>query len=357
MVADSSDREFAEMLAAIWERHGWNTEITERADAYMVAGDRPDGRRGLILVAPGDGETGPEPVETVGDLQSENGIDVPVAATRGSFSQAARELAESGGIHLLDPDTLAETARAQGFEDLLEGYSSRGLTERLTGAVPAPALGSIPGQSIARRALANASGGGSKVTVIGALGLLLVVGWFLGLGQFLGGLPLPGPGVLEAVGGFLGGLPLPEVGLGGGGYSATAVSLVEGGGEPTTVRWDLQRGGALVGPNGTTYEAQQNHTFVAIQFNASNPTAEPVVLSGETFGYDTDGGRYGPQPLEGARGQVPIVVPPRESARGYVVFSVPADADSGTLLALPGPEATPIAFERDRDLEFAVEVG
>jgi hypothetical protein len=357
MVADLSDREFAEMLAAIWERHGWSVEVTERGDSFLVAGDRPDGRRGVILVAPGDGQTGPGPVESVRDLQSQKGIDVPVTATRGSFSQAATEAAEAGDIHLLDPETLAETARAEGFEDLLEEYSSRGLRQRLSGAIPAIGLGSIPGQSIGRRAVGALTGNGSTVFLLGGLGLLLALGWVLGLGGFLAGLPLPGPGLLEAVGGLLGGLPLPEVGLGGGGYSATAVSLVDGGEETTTVRWDLQRGEEVVGPNGTTYAAHGNQTFVVIQFNASNPTAEPVVLSGETFAYDTDGGRYGQQPLEGARGQVPVVVPPQASARGYVVFSVPAEADSGTLLALPGPEATPIAFERDRNLEFAPEVG
>ena len=360
MVGNLTDREFADMLAAIWDRHGWTTEVTDQGGEFMVAGERGDGRRGVILVAPGDqGPVGQDAVETLQGLRTEKGVDVPVAATRSSFDGSARELAEHDGIHLVDPETLERTASAKGFEDLLEQYSSGGIGSRLVQAVPG--LGHIPRPSIGIPSV-NLGSGPSSVLVLGTVVVLIVglLGAFLfgdTLGGFLAGLPLPELGLFETVGGVLGGLPFPDIGLGGGGYSVTAVSLVDGDAEPVEVTWDVKTQKQVVGPNGTAFSAPENHTFVIVQLNATNPGAEPIVLEPEAFGFATDSVRYGPQPLEGATGQLPIVVPPLSWAEGYLVFSVPEDADSGTFLALPGPDRVPISFERDRHSEFQIENG
>jgi len=378
MVTDLEDREFAEMLAAIWERHGWSTDVTTQAETVMVAGDRPDGRRGAILVASGSGVVGEAPVQQLQELKAEKGIDVAVAATNESFSQDARDLAGRESIHLLDPETLAETAEAQGFEDLLEQYSGGGSSAGLGSILPSGLLGAVQsGSSAPFKALSSLSslvpgrstlgsvinlftgGSGSRalVAVVGIVGVLLL-GNVFGFGVFgggLGGLPIPDFGILDAIGGVLGALPLPELGLGGGGYSVTAVSLVDADAEPVAIEWDAKQTSEVVGPNGTRYESPENYTFVVVQLNASNPTAETVLLEPSTFGYATGKKRYGPQPLDGAQGQLPVVVPPLSYNRGYVVFSVPEEADSGTLLALPGPEATPIDFERNRGLEYQIQ--
>lgn len=360
MVGDRTDREFADMLAAIWDRHGWNTEVTDHEGEIMVAGEMPDGRRGVILVGPGDdGPVGQEPLETLQGLRTEKGVDVPVAATRSSFDGSAREMAEGNGIHLVDPETLERTASAEGFEDLLEQYSSGGIGSGLVQAVPG--LGGIPRPNFGIPS-ADLGSGPSSVLVLGTVVVLIVglLGAFMfgdTLGGFLAGLPLPELGLIETVGGVLGGLPFPDIGLGGGGYSVTAVSLVDGEAEPVEVTWDVKSQDQIVGPNGTTFSAPENHTFAVLQLNATNPSADPVVLEPEAFGFATDSVRYGPQPLEGATGQLPIVVPALSWAEGYVVFSVPEDADSGTFLALPGPDRVPISFERDRHSEFQIENG
>lgn len=371
MVADLDDREFAEMLADIWERHGWTAEVTERDGAFMVAGEKPDGRRGLILVAPGDaGPVGTDRLETLDSLRTERGIDVPVAATRSSFDEGAREMAEINGLHLVDPETLEESAEAKGFEDLLAKYSKRSPVSRVLGLVPRIPLGAI---SIPRPGIPSV-GGNVGVVVVAAVAVLVlvvlgagIVGEGIGdllaglpipgfgaIGGLLGGLPIPDFGLFDAIGGLLGALPLPDIGLGGGGYSVTAVSLTQGEATPVTVGWDAKRQDQVVGPNGTAFDAPENHSFVVVQLNATNPTADTVVLEPSAFAFATGKTRYGPQPLEGAEGDLPIILPPLSSTKGYLIFSVPADSESGTLLALPGRERQ-IEFERDRSLEYQVQ--
>ena len=356
MVSEMDDRAFAELLSQIWERHGWQTEVTARDGDFLVAGDRPDGRRGLILVSPGADPVGEGPVQELRGMAEQKGIDVPVAATRSSFEPSAREVADGADLHLLDPETLERTAEAQGFEDLLQQYSSEGgagflrsLAAIDVGRLPRPDVGRLRGTSV--------GGNGLLLGVVGIV-ILVLASSFLGLGDVLGGLlaglPIPDLGLFDAIGGLLGGLP----GLGGGGesFSVTAVSLVEAEGDPVTVSWDATRGDEIVGPNGTTYEAPENHTFVLVAINASNPTADAVVIEERDLGFAAGDGRYGPQPLTGAEGQVPITVPPATSAKGYVVFAVPESATEGTLLGLPGPEATPLRFERTPGLQAQASV-
>lgn len=360
MVAELSDREFADMLAAIWERHGWDTELTDKSGEFVVAGEMSDGRRGAILVAPGDdGPVGQDQLETIQTLKSESGIDVPVAATRSSFDDGATEMAEVNGIHLVDPETLEETASAEGFEDLLKQYSGGTFVQRLVQALPRPDFSSIPTPSVGIPSIGLSSKNTGMSVLLGVMvviiALLTVFTFGDSLGGVLAGLPIPDFGLLDVIGGLLGGLPIPDIGLGGGGYSVTAVSLVDGDTDPIGVAWNAKPKDDVVGPNGTSFDPPGNHTFVVVQLNATNPTAETIVLEPDAFGYASSGERYGPQPLDGAAGQLPVIVPPLSSTNGYLAFTVPEDTQSGTLMALPGPDSTPISFERDRSLEFQIE--
>lgn len=360
MVAELSDREFAEMLAAIWERHGWDTELTDQGGEFMVAGELSDGRRGAILVAPGDdGPVDQGQLQTIQSLQSEKGIDVPVAATRSSFDDGATEMAAVNGIHLVDPETLEETASAQGFEDLLKQYSGGSIIQKLGQALPLPGRSSIPTprMGIPSIGLSSTNTGMSVVlgVIVAIIGLLAVFTFGDSLGGLIAGLPIPDFGLFDAIGALLGGLPIPDIGLGGGGYSVTAVSLVDGDTDPMGVAWDTRSKNEVVGPNGTAFGAPENHTFVVVQLNATNPTAQTRVLKSGAFGFASGAQRYGSQPLEGAAGQLPVIVPPGSSTAGYLVFAVPEDTESGTLLALPGADRSAITFERDRSLEFQIE--
>ncbi|AOW80691.1 hypothetical protein HTSR_1517 [Halodesulfurarchaeum formicicum] len=334
MVEELSGHEFAQFLATIWERRDWQTEVTERGEQFLVAGDQPDGTRGLILVFPGQEPVDAEAVRALVTLQEQKSLDVPVAATQGTFTDAAHQVARDNGLHLVDPSVVEETASAEGFEDLLAEYTSRGLSSRLLGLLPAVGRPSLPTVDLPTPSL----GGGRRLLGLGALFLIVLLA---------GGL----------LTGALGGVPGLDLGLGGGGFSMTAVSFTQAENASVGVQWDARTQQAVVGPNGTRFEPGNDTTFLIVQFNATNPTEATQVLRERDFAVATGEKRYGPQYLQGAVGQPPVVLDAGETARGYVVFAVPAGTESATLLSRPGAEATPITFERDRSIEFQVSRG
>jgi hypothetical protein len=173
------------------------------------------------------------------------------------------------------------------------------------------------------------------------------------LDPLLSSLPLPS----------LSGVPIPDfgLGLGGGGFPMTAVSLADGDGTPVEIRWDARRQETLVDPAGNPYsannETNDNRTFVVVQLNISNPGNDSLVFRPGYLALSANGTRYGAQSLTGGSGQLPIQVPANGSKRAYVVFTVPEDADSATILGLPGEDVPPMRFERDRDVEFQAARG
>ncbi|MGM0371659.1 MAG: restriction endonuclease [Halobacteriota archaeon] len=333
MVQELSGHEFAQFLATIWERRDWQTEITERGEQFLVAGDQPDGTRGLILVFPGQEQVDAEAVRALETLREQKSLDVPVAATQGTFTDAAHRVARDNGLHLVDPSVVEETASAEGFEDLLAEYTSQSLSSRLLGLFPAVGRPSLPTVD-----LPTPSVGGKRLLGVGALFLVVLLA---------GGL----------LTGALGGVPGPDLGLGGGGFSVTAVSFTQAENASVGVEWDARTQEAVVGPNGTRFEPDNDTAFLVVQFNATNPTETTQVLRERDFAVATGDKRSGPQYLQGAVGQPPVVLDSGETARGYVVFAVPAGTESATLLSRPGPDATPITFERDRSIEFQVSRG
>ncbi|MFB6076980.1 MAG: restriction endonuclease, partial [Candidatus Nanohaloarchaea archaeon] len=118
-------REFVGFLSALWDSRGWETGIRERDEGvFMVAGDRPDGRRGLMLVVPDpDATISGQLLQKVVRLMDEKEVDVRVAATRGTFSDDARRIGEANGVHLLDPDELEQTVAAEEAYDLVAEFS------------------------------------------------------------------------------------------------------------------------------------------------------------------------------------------------------------------------------------------
>lgn len=338
MFAEMGERDFVEFLAALWESRGWQTGITERDEGvYMLTGDKPDGQRGLMLVVP-DPEatvTG-QMTQKLVTLVREKGIDMGVAATRGDFSDDARGIADANGVHLLDTDALAQTVESEGLADLVEEYSNGGggedgsITDRLP-AIGLPAVGGAVGRLR------------TGLVVVVVLAVILAGVQFLGMGA--------------AVGGVFAGLPLPDVGIGGGagGYTITAVSLSEGNSTPAQVAWDARTQSSVVAPNGQSFESPEGKKFVVVQFNVTNPSGESMVFRANHLALATQNTRYGNQPLQGASGQLPIIVEAESAGEGYVVFTVPEDSEAATLLGLPGPDVPPIQFERDRSLAFQVD--
>ncbi len=341
MFDEMTERSFVEFLAALWESRGWETAITERDEGvYMVTGDKADGSRGLMLVIPGRDETVTgQLLQKAVSLVQDKGIETAVAATRGTFSEDARGVADANGVHLLDPEALEKTVAAEDVHDLVEEHSSGGgggvggsLMDRLSDVgLQVPDGAGVPGRL--------------QTLFMGVLAVAVVLGAI----QFLGiGTPLSG---------VIGALPLPEVGFGagGGGYTITAVSLSAGNATPVPIAWNARQQSRVVAPNGEAYTAPDGQQFVVVQLNITNPTAETLVFRSNYLALATNNTRYGNQPLQAASGQLPVQIEAGASVDAYVVYSVPEDTESGTLIGLPGSDIPPMTFERDRSMSFQVE--
>lgn len=339
MFEEMTDRSFVDFLAALWQSRGWETGITERDEGvYMVTGDKADGTRGLMLVVPGPDQTVTgQMVQKAATLVQDKGIDTAVAATRGSFSDDARGVADANGVHLLDTEALEETVAAEDAQHLVDEHKTGG---REDGSV----FDSIPISGLPNpNGLAISGGVRTLLLAIVAVGVALAALEVLGLGTPLSGV--------------LGALPVPEVGFGagGGGYTITAVSVSSGNATSVPITWNAREQTTVIAPNGEEYTAPDGEQFVVVQLNISNPTGETLVFRPGYLALATNNTRYGSQRLQAAPGQLPVQVEAGSSVRAYVVYSVPAGADSGTLLGLPGSDIPPMAFERDRSMTFQVE--
>ncbi|MFB6113916.1 MAG: restriction endonuclease [Halodesulfurarchaeum sp.] len=342
-----SDRDFVDFLAALWESRGWSTGVREREPGvYMITGDRNDGSRGLMVVVPDpEASVSGQLLQTLARIGEDSGVDVTVAATRGTYTDAAEQVAHARDIHLLDPSSLERTVAKEDAYDLLEEFTRSGgspLNRLPNVSLPLPG---VPGRTL-------------RVAIAGVVAVALVYGavQFLGFGGMLDSV-LAGLGLPSFV---LPSLPIPDVGLGlggGGGFPVTAVSLADGNGTTVDIRWTARQQDVVVAPNGARFESGENRTFVVVQLNVTNPVNRTLILRPQYLSLSANGTRYGVQFLKGGSGQLPIQVPANSSKRGYVVYSIPADADSATILGMPGTDVPPFRFERDRSLDFQVDRG
>lgn len=111
----------------------------------------------------------------------------------------------------------------------------------------------------------------------------------------------------------------------------------------------------MVAPNGEEFTAPDGKQFLVVQVNVTNPGDEPMVFRAGYLALATQNTRYGNLPLQGASGQLPVQIEAGSSVRAYVMYTVPGDAESATLLGLPVPDVPPMTFERDQDMSFHID--
>jgi len=321
--------EFPHFLAAFWEEKGWSTSVTENDDGtYLVGGDKDNGKRGLIGVRPSeDTEIGASEVEDFTAFCDEKGVDVRVMATRGRFTTGARSAADTGSVHLLDPNELATSVRDEGAEDLVEQFSG-GDGGSLLDNVPSPPIpGGVP---------SSVPSGIPVVPIVVAV-VVVVAAVFAGP-TLLGFVPFVGGG-----------------GGGNGGPAFTALSMAADENTTASAKWDV-RVQDTIQTDANTYEAPPNETFVLVQLNVTAGDSQ-VVVRQQNFALSVHGTNYGYQRFENAsqqfrRQRAAVTAAPGESGRLLVVFSVPEEFDGATLVErADGPG---LRFER-ADLEFGVQ--
>lgn len=388
---------FVSFLTDLWDERGWDTSVKQRPDeTYFIVGQRGDGKRGVLYVFPTtESHVTTQHLKRFVGFCRKKGIDVAVVATQGAYADEAREIAESKGIHLLDRETLAGTVEEGGFEHVLRTYTGGGgggPLDRLLAAlrsygVPVPEalpfdfealLARLPmggdedgddaeGGKEGSKPDSNASDGAGATETDGSDAD--ADGNSDGR-ELAGALPgpltaLPRPNVIlpaalvvlvvfllgSAVGPALG---LPAIG-GAGGEGDLAVSALSTAGANATaeVRWNARTAESLT-VNGTAYDAPPNETFVLVRMNVSNGGSSPLSMDESSLALEVAGQRYGHQPLDGVTGfgQGGLFAPddPREV---WVVFSVPDDAESATLV-LRGDES--VRFVRDGVVEAEATV-
>jgi hypothetical protein len=378
---------FVSFLADLWEERGWDTSVKQRPDeSYFIVGKRGDGKRGVLYVFPTlESHVKQKHMKQFVGFCRKKGIDVGVVATQGAYAEPARKIAESKGIHLLDRETLAGTVEEGGFEHVLREYAGgaspldRVLAALRSYGIPVPEtlpfdLPSVDRQSLVDRlpvgdgeaaadgdgdAGTDGSGDGApqspdgdgdgdagddgpalpgpltsipRPDVVLPVALLVLVVFLVG----------------SAVGPALG---LPVVGgTSGSGGDAMAVSALSTAGANATAeaRWNARTTETLT-VNGTTYAAPANETLVLVRMNVTNAGDSPLSLDGSSLALDVAGDRYGHQPLNGTTGfSEGGLFAPGDARAVWVVFSVPADAASGTLVVV-ADEPT-VRFVRDRGI-------
>ncbi|WP_435182857.1 restriction endonuclease [Halobellus sp. EA9] len=375
MIPELEPEEFVSFLGDLWRERGWNVSMKERADeTHFVIGKRGDGKRGVIYVFPTTTATVTERhLKQFVTFCRKRGIDVAVVATQGAFAEGAQRIAGQRGVHLLDRETLETTVSEGGFDDLLAQYTeTSGLAavfERLRDVgVPVPEgledrLPDVGAAVAGLRATVGLTADGSGDESDGGDGgtdgdpgdgsrLDRVTDRLGGIAS--GSVPAGVIPVVLVVAFLIGATVGPAVGLGGGllgpgGDAGPGVSAMSTAGANATVdaRWNAEtRDGLSV--NGTSFEPPDGQTFLLVRLNVTNGGDSPIQLQQSAFAVEVAGQRYGRQPLEGVTGFPSAgLFEPGESREVWIVFSIPADAESATLVY---DGELRLRFERDTSI-------
>lgn len=382
---------FVRFLSDLWTQRNWQTNAQPRGEGrYLVQGQRGDGTKGLMLVLP-TVETTVETEHIKGFVAhaKKRGVDTVVVATQGEFADAVRGFATNHDVTLFDRDELGETVADEGLEQTVKQYTDGDVFETaevefgLPFDLPEPvedALASLPIAAVRERLAGlidgrgdagggdgdNGSNGGNngnngnsgdgdssagslrdrlpssvddlksgsppsvRVVVVAVLLLVLALGSVAVLGPMLDGL-----------GGSSGG------GSGGDhGVSVSALSSASADSADVVARWNARTTDTLQVGN-QTYAPPEGERFVVVGFNATATGDSPGTLSQSALVFESDGVRYGHQPLSNATGfDNGGLFAPGEDVHVWTVFTVPTNATTGTVLVQPTNEDT-VAFVHD----------
>lgn len=336
--------QLADLLSQAWVNRGWETDVAEDDDgSFFVTGDQGNGKRGLILVLPGDVQVPGKRLQQYASLVKKKSVDVRVVATQGEFTDDAERIAKANNVHLLDPQAILETVEAEGLESELSRFASEngggggggGIGAMIPG-LPIPAVGLPSGVP-----LPSPGGKGLKSVLVIVLIATSLLAGFAG-GAYLGPGGAAGGGtVAAAMDGFVGG--------GADDVTVASLSTAEPGTAGLTVHWNARTAGSVVA-NGSTYEAPDESRFVVVQLVVRNTGSERVPVKAGDFLVNANGTRYTHQPLDGARTFEMAAVAPGNETSGWLVFAIPDNVSDAVLVPDTGAPGGPVTFVRDSSL-------
>ncbi|MFC7204316.1 restriction endonuclease [Haloferax namakaokahaiae] len=330
----SSD--FVKFLSDLWTQRNWQTNIQPRGEGrFLIQGRRADGTKGMLLALP-DGDATVEKDNIRGFIAhaKKRSIDVIVVATQGEFTDEVRGFATNHDVKLLDLDSLGETVEEEGLEELVKEYTDGDVYEKaevefgLPFDVPEPianALESLPLESIRERLdglsipkkvptveeLKSGSPPSVRVVVVAVLLLVLALGSVAALGPMVDGLGGP---------------------AGQSGVAVSALSVAPQESADVVAHWNARTTESIAIGN-STYAAPDGQQFVVVALEVTPAGSSPVSIPQSALAFESDGVRYGYQPLAASSGLFNGgLFAPNESSVVWTVYSVPQNVSTGTVV-------------------------
>lgn len=120
---------FEQFIAELWERRGWETEVTDgsgdRGVDVIATQSFPYNKKALLQAKRyrrGNNVSGPE-LQKYASLKQRSGVDEVVVVTTSQFTEQALELHEEFNIKLVDGHRLVEIIDATSSEDLVKEFA------------------------------------------------------------------------------------------------------------------------------------------------------------------------------------------------------------------------------------------
>ncbi len=298
---------FAEFVAALWKKQGWQTQVTTKSGKSFVTLQR-EGAEGLIWARPatGEGVSGQELQQFV-KLCKQYDVGEGAVVTSGTFGEDAQKIGKQTGVQLVDSEKLRTIIEARELHDLVREYADIDADgERSDGGDESGDDGrSLPFSLPESSPISPKVGVGIVVAILAILGATVVAPTILGTG-----------GDVEAK------------------WNVTANSTT-----PTNttkslaVQWNAERVSKLSPEGGDgVYRPDENEQFLIVSMNVTNKGDDSVGLRPRDFGVRSNGTLRGYHPLKNASGFDPMVLEDGETATVWLVFSIDADATNATIV-------------------------
>jgi hypothetical protein len=347
---------FVRFLADFWTQQNWQTNVQPRGEGrFLVQGQRGDGGTGMLLALPSTEETvEKDHIRGFVAYAKKRQIDTIAVATQHGFTDEVRGLATKHDVTLFDPESLGETVEREGLEETVKQYADGDVYETaevefgLPFDLPEPLANALSGfgfDAVQERLRDHSSEDGSRlprsldalkptssssvrIVAVAALLLVLALGSVAALGPVVDGL----------------GSPVDQSGV-----AVSALSSAPASSADVVARWNTQTTDTVSVGN-DSYTAPNGSQFVVVALDVSATGATPGSLPQSALVFESDGVRYGFQPLSNTSGfQNGGLFAPGDAETVWTVFAVPTNTSTGTLLVHGSADDT-VTFVHDESL-------
>ncbi|WP_390184420.1 restriction endonuclease [Haladaptatus pallidirubidus] len=295
---------FAEFVAALWTKQGWQTQVTTKKEKSFVTLQK-EGAEGLIWARPatGDAVSGKELQQFV-MLCKQYGVGEGAVVTPGMFSEDAEKIGAKAGVQLVDGEKLRTIIEARELHDLVNKFTDGGERGAETndsdeGGFSLPV--SLPDSLLVKPKLVV----GVVVLLLGLVGTTTVAPMIIGTG-----------GQVETQD-----------------WNVTAQSTVANNStDSLTVQWNAKRLSELNPESGDPgiYKPGEGKQFLLVTMNVTNEGNDSVGLKPGDFGVRSNGTLHGYQPLENVTDFSPMVIEGGQTKTFRTLVSI--DAADATLV-------------------------